>query len=102
MTMSKLQALLCCLLLIATVVGLAHSDRSFHIEQMDGVHSNFFVQEARCSEGTGHVSCQFVLTEEVTHLELHANAGSLPFVTKAVSDSGRTIGPHTPPPRDLS
>ncbi len=100
--MRLIMAFLCSFLLLATLFGLAHSERSPHGAHADALHAQPLIPDALCGEGrgTGHVRL-FVPGEPVL-FSLMAVAGSSRFEITPVMGSSRSLAPHTPPPRRVS
>lgn len=100
--MRLIMTLLCSFLMLATVFGLAHSERSPHGVHADALHAQPLVPDALCGEGSGHGTCQLVVPSEPLLISLMAVAGSSHFEITPVMASSRSFAPHTPPPRHLS
>ncbi len=100
--MRTVMALLCSLLLLATLFGLAHSERSPHGVHADALHAQPLIPDALSREAPAHVPCQLVCAGEPVPVTLMAVAGSSHFEITPVMGSSRSLGPRTPPPRHLS
>lgn len=100
--MRLIMACLCSFLLLATLFGLAHSERSPNGAHADTLHAQPLIQDALCGEGSGHGTCQLVFPSEPVLVTLMAVAGSSHFEITPVMGSSRSLGPRTPPPRHLS
>ena len=99
--MRTIMALLCSFLLLATPFGLAHPERSSHGAQADALHAVLLVPDSLCGEGSGHGTCQLVVTDQPHLFSLMAVAGPTHFeITPVVADS-HSFAPHTPPPRQV-
>ena len=100
--MRLMMALLCSFLLLATLFGLAHSERSLHGAHADALHAQPLLPDALCGEGSGHGTCQLVFPCEPVLVTLMSVAGSSHFEITPVMGSSRSLAPHTPPPRYVS
>ena len=100
--MRLIMALLCSFLLLATVFGLAHSERSPHGLHADALHAQPLIPDAFCGEGSGHGTCQLVVLGEPLLFGLMAVAASSRFEITPVMGSSSNLAPHTPPPRHIS
>ena len=99
--MRTVMALLCSLLLLATLFGLAHSERSPHGLHADALHTQPLIPDALCGEGSGHGTCQLVLADQPPLVSLMADAGSSQFEITPVMAPSRSFAPRTPPPRHI-
>lgn len=100
--MRMFMALLCGFLLLATLAGLAHPDRSPPGVHVDALHAQSMVAGALCGEGSGHGTCLIVVPGGPLPYNLMVETGSPLFQIAPVLASGRNFGPHTPPPRRVS
>lgn len=100
--MRLMMALLCSFLLLATLFGQAHSERSPHGAHADALHAQPLLPDALCGEGSGHGTCQLVFPGEPVLVTLMSVAGSSHFEITPVMGSSRSLAPHTPPPRHFS
>lgn len=91
--------LLCSFLLLATVLGPAHPDRSSYGAHAGALHAVPLMAEALCGDGSGHGTCQPVVADEPQLINLVAAAGPSLFETAPVAAPNRTSAPDTPPPR---
>lgn len=95
-------AILCSFVLLATLVGLAHHERSPLVVQIDALHAQPVLPDTPCGGGSGHGACQLVVAGGPLLFSLMTVVGSSRFKITPVLASSRSIGPHTPPPRRFS
>lgn len=99
--MRAFMILLCSFLLLATLLGLAHPERSSQGVQAEALQSVPLVPDNLCGEGSGHGTCQLVVGGQPLPFSLKAVAGSSHFEITPVVADGRSLAPRTPPPRHL-
>ena len=97
--MRKIMGLLCSFLLLATLLGLAHTDRSSHGTHAGALQTVPLMPEALCGDGSGHGTCQPVFADEAPGLNVVMATGSSHFEIAPVAAPSRTSAPDTPPPR---
>lgn len=89
-------------LLLASLLGLAHPDRSANLSHFEDDHPAALLQDALCGEGSGHAACQIVAAASPGVHVVMAFAGTSLFGIVPVKAAGRTFPPGTPPPRHSS
>ena len=99
--MRTVLALFCSFLLLATLLSVAHPERSSHGAQADAIHAVLLIPDSLCGEGAGHGTCQILVADQSHLFSQKAVAGPSRFeITPVVADS-RSFAPHTPPPRQV-
>ena len=94
-------ALLCSFLLVASLMGLAHPDRSSHSAYADALHAAPLIPDGLCGEGSGHGVCQLVIADQPQLFSLMASAGSSRFEITPFAAPSHSLSPRTPPPRHI-
>ncbi|MBA3909948.1 MAG: hypothetical protein C0524_08670, partial [Rhodobacter sp.] len=97
--MRTIMTLLCSFLLLATLFGLAHPERSSQGAQADALHAAPLIRDNLCEEGSGHGTCQLVAADQPLLFSPMAVVGSSYFEITPVAAPGRSFAPRTPPPR---
>ena len=97
--MRKLANILCGLCLLVALLWAALPDHASHGAHEDHAQTSAVDQDALCSDGSGHASCQLVATATLSFFEVAPSAKSAQFVITPVSASSRAFAPRRPPPR---
>lgn len=97
--MRKLANILCGLCLLVALLWAALPDHSSHGAHVEHAQTAAVDQEALCSDGSGHASCQLVATATLSFFEVAPSAKPAQFVITPVSASSRAFAPQRPPPR---
>lgn len=98
-TMRTIIALLCSFLLLAILFGLAHPEISPQGTHVDTLYAQPLIPDAVCGEGSGHGTCQLVISDRPLLFSLTSVVGSPHFTITPVAATSRSFGPVTPPPR---
>ncbi|MES2913511.1 MAG: hypothetical protein V4753_00215 [Pseudomonadota bacterium] len=86
-------------LLLATVIGLAVPEGLSQGLHADAVQTVPLLQDSMCGEGSGHGTCQLVAGGPPVLFGLRVDIESSHYEIKPEVADGRSLAPHTPPPR---